>query len=138
MVRFAADGSEALPESGPGVTRLEAPTGAGSVRVVQTHERAALSDQDHTKLCTFIAQFVQLPSRLDRLLLLARGGATKPSGDLETHLRVIEKTFQDRFVRNSVHDRKVLRKIALDLEKSVDFTERGLGQLITRYIGGTP
>jgi hypothetical protein len=92
-----------------------------------------LNNQERTKLCNLVAQLTQLPSRLERLLKITREGA-RPSSILETHLQVIESVFQDKFVRNSVRDREVMRRIALDLEKSENSTERTLGQMFSRYI----
>ena len=95
-----------------------------------------LSTNERAKLYFLAAQLVQEPSRFDRLLKITRAAPIKPSSTFESHLAVIEKTFKDQFVRNSTRDRKVLRKLALDLEHSKDETEKQLGQMFARYIGG--
>jgi hypothetical protein len=95
-----------------------------------------LKPNELSKLYFLAAQLVQEPARFDRLLKITREAPVKPSTALETHLSVIERTFKDQFVRNSTRDRKVLRKLALDLEHSADTTEHQLGQMFSRYIGG--
>lgn len=96
-----------------------------------------LNSSDFTKLCALTSQLTQLPSRLEFLLKSLRQAPVKPSSALEKYLSVIEKTFQGQFVRNSTRDRKVLKKLVLDLEKSEDLTERELGQMLLRYTTGT-
>ena len=95
-----------------------------------------LDDNEFSKLCYLAASLAQVPAQFENLLRITREATVKPSDALETHLSTIEKLFRGQFVRNSTRDRKVLRKIVIDLERSENLTERRLGQMFARYVGG--